>query len=163
MQTRREFLIETMGIGAAAIFSTGVGYTPNDDRQIILVCDKPNKNRRIYPKHIVEKAVKSFCGQDILGHSEIQGDGKVHFSSISHRVTNLKFVDVEGYPTLVGNIEFLDTPKGKIAKQMFDEGYKLAFRPTGIGSIRMNEDQNFVIQDSYKMICIDMMPADVAS
>lgn len=104
----------------------------------ILECDKPNKNGRIYPKELFEKGVND--SKTVYGKiGMVEGDGVIDLSKISHKVD---FIQLEG-DILVGELTILDTPEGKILKDMNSmNGVDISnnFRPAGMGNIRRVEE-----------------------
>ena len=98
--------------------------------------DKKNRNGRIYPKPIMEKAVNKYVKEQVskkravgeLNHPE----GKtVNLDKVSHLITDLKF---EGN-NVVGKAQILPTPMGEIVKGLLDGGVQLGVSTRGMGSL----------------------------
>ena len=85
--------------------------------------DKKNRNWRIYPKPIMEKAVNTYVENQVskkravgeLNHPE---GPTVNLDKVSHLITDLKF---EGND-VVGKAQILDTPMGQIVKGLLEGG-----------------------------------------
>lgn len=129
-----------------------------------LVIDTPNKNGRIYPREKVEKALIDY--QKLIEEKKALGvmgyDGDQHYagvdlSKVSHIVKSAK---LEGVNLMV-EIETLTTPRGLTAMALLNERTETplwVLRPRGLGSL----DANKMVCD-YKIISIDIIPADQAS
>ena len=85
-----------------------------------------NRNGRMYPFSIMEREVKRYTEQYVdkgralgeLGHP----DGpSVNLDRVSHKIVELRAEGTNFY----GKARILDTPMGKIAKSLLDEGVKL--------------------------------------
>lgn len=56
--------------------------------------------------------------------------------------------------TVVGTVEVLDTPSGKILQSLVESGVKLGISSRGVGSTRKQGDY-YVVQDDFQLICWD--------
>ena len=104
---------------------------------IFMQADIKNRNGRIYPVGTLAKEVKRYNEQFInkkrafgeLGHP----DGPtVNLERVSHMITSLK---PEG-KNFIGEAKIMDTPYGKIVKNLIDEGAQLGVSSRGMGSIQ---------------------------
>jgi hypothetical protein len=95
-----------------------------------------NRNGRMYPHHVLEKEVRRYNKEYVnqkrafgeLGHP----DGPtVNLERVSHMITSLK---PEG-KNFIGEAKVMDTPYGKIVKNLIDEGAQLGVSSRGMGSI----------------------------
>lgn len=124
-----------------------------------LVSEQPNKNRRVYPKSLLEREVTKFqqmiaesrassCGE--YGHPETPN---VNLDRLSHRILNLEW----NGNIVLGKAKILeDQPCGKMAAGLLKEGIKLGVSSRGVGSLKLIEGHNLV-QDDYKMSTIDIV------
>ena len=101
---------------------------------VFLQSELKNRNGRVYPFSILEKEVNRYNEEYIktsralgeLGHP----DGPtVNLDRVSHRITELR---AEGN-NFIGKAQILDTPMGKIAKNLLDEGVQLGVSSRGMG------------------------------
>jgi hypothetical protein len=99
--------------------------------------DIKNRNGRVYPVQTLAKEVNRYNEQFInkkrafgeLGHP----DGPtVNLERVSHMITSLK---PEG-KNFIGEAKIMDTPYGKIVKNLIDEGAQLGVSSRGMGSIQ---------------------------
>ena len=106
-------------------------------RGVFMQADIKNRNGRIYPVQTLAKEVDRYNEQFInkkrafgeLGHP----DGPtVNLERVSHMITSLK---PEG-KNFIGEAKIMDTPYGKIVKNLIDEGAQLGVSSRGMGSIQ---------------------------
>ena len=104
---------------------------------VFMQADIKNRNGRVYPVATLAKEVKRYNEQFInkkrafgeLGHP----DGPtVNLERVSQMITSLK---PEG-KNFVGEAKIMDTPYGKIVKNLIDEGAQLGVSSRGMGSIQ---------------------------
>ena len=103
---------------------------------VFMQADIKNRNGRVYPVDTLAKEVKRYTTEFInkkrafgeLGHP----DGPtVNLERVSHMITSLT---PEG-KNFVGEAKIMDTPYGKIVKNLIDEGAQLGVSSRGMGSI----------------------------
>ena len=122
---------------------------------VFLQADITNRNGRMYPMSIMEREVAKY-NENYVGTGRALGelghpDGpSINLDRASHLITSLKR---EGN-NFVGKARLLETPMGKIAKQLLDEGVKLGVSSRGLGSIRE--------QNGVKVVGEDFMLATAA-
>ena len=123
---------------------------------VFLQGDLKNRNGRMYPVNTLAKEVNRYNEAFVakgralgeLGHP----DGPtVNLDRVSHKITSLK---QEGN-NFVGKAQILNTPMGKIASSLLDEGVTLGVSSRGVGSLR--EDRN-----GCKVVGEDFMLATAA-
>lgn len=114
-----------------------------------------NRNGRMYPMTTLEREVQKYNENYVakgravgeLGHP----DGPtINLDRVSHLITSLQR---EGN-NFVGKARILDTPMGRVAKELLDEGVKLGVSSRGLGSIRE--------QNGIKVVSDDFMLATAA-
>ena len=117
-----------------------------------------NRNGRIYPLSILEKEVGRYNKEYIqknrafgeLGHP----DGPtVNLERVSHMITGLH-PDGNNF---IGEAKVMDTPYGKIVKNLIDEGAKLGVSSRGMGSLEPRRGVNFVKDDFYLATAADIV------
>jgi len=88
-----------------------------------------------------------------LGELDHPESSVVNLQNVSHNVLDAFF---EG-DDVVGKVEILDTPAGKILKELLKAGIKLGISSRGLGSVeQVNEDTVKVGQD-FELICWDFV------
>ena len=127
-------------------------------RGIFMQADVKNRNGRIYPYDILAKEVtkynKNFIKENRafgeLGHP----DGPtVNLERVSHMITDLH-PDGKDF---VGEAKIMDTPMGKIVKNLMDEGAKLGVSSRGMGSLDQKGGTNYVRDDFYLATAADIV------
>jgi hypothetical protein len=123
----------------------------------VFECDKPNRNKRIYPKHIIEQNVErlnnSIQNRSLLGELEPNPSSIIHFSKASHIVSKIHQEDNKFFV----EIETLNTPSGKMLQSLIENKVKFFISPRGIGSATIDAEGNYVIGDDYKIITFDIV------
>ena len=128
-------------------------------RGVFLQAELKNRNNRIYPMEILEKEVSRYNKEYVkknrafgeLGHP----DGPtVNLERVSHMITKL-------YPedkNFIGEAKIMDTPYGKIVKNLITEGAKLGVSSRGMGSLIPGpRGVNMVKDDFYLATAADIV------
>ena len=127
-------------------------------RGVFMQADIKNRNGRVYPVETLAKEVKRYTNEFInkkrafgeLGHP----DGPtVNLERVSHMITSLK---PEG-KNFIGEAKVMDTPYGKIVKNLIDEGAQLGVSSRGMGSIQQSQGRNVVGKDFYLATAADIV------
>ena len=119
--------------------------------------EQKNRNGRIYPKPIMEKAVNDYHNKQVskgravgeLNHPE---GPTVNLDKVSHKIEELKF---EGNDVM-GKATVLDTPMGQIVKGLLDGGVQLGVSTRGMGSL-MQQNGAMVVKDDFMLNAIDIV------
>jgi hypothetical protein len=126
---------------------------------IFLQSEIKNRNGRVYPFNVLNREVTRYNEQYVqtgralgeLGHP----DGPtVNLDRVSHRIVELRSEGSNFY----GKARILDTPMGKIAKSLLDEGVKLGVSSRGMGSLEERNGANYV-RDDFMLAT----PADIVA
>ena len=149
--TNVEFLTEATKKGGKNYFIEGVFMQSNTK----------NRNGRIYPQAILQKEAKRYTDEFIakkrafgeLGHP----DGPtVNLERVSHMIEELQEVD----QNFMGRAKILDTPYGKIVKNLIDEGARLGVSSRGMGSLKPSKDGVQEVQDDFQLASAADIGAD---
>ena len=117
-----------------------------------------NRNGRVYPMEILDKEASRYSKNFIeqkrafgeLGHP----DGPtINLERVSHMITALRKED-DNY---IGKAKIMDTPYGKIVKNLIDEGAKLCVSSRGIGSLEEKSGINYVKDDFQLATAADIV------
>ena len=128
---------------------------------IFMQSETKNRNGRVYPKVILQKEVKRYTDKFIntkrafgeLGHP----DGPtVNLERVSHMITEL----VEDGDNFLGRAKIMDTPYGKIVKNLIDEGAKLGVSSRGMGSLKPVQDGLQEVQNDFYLATAADIVAD---
>ena len=115
---------------------------------IFMQAEGKNRNGRIYPKAVLEKAVAKYTAEQVskgiavgeLNHPE---GPTVNLDKVSHRITELKW---DG-DNVMGKALILNTPMGQIVKGLMEGGVQLGVSSRGMGSLVRKGDVNMVGKD----------------
>ena len=127
-------------------------------RGIFMQSDVKNHNGRVYPQEVLAKEVakynKNFINENRafgeLGHP----DGPtVNLERVSHMITSL----TPDGKNFIGEAKIMDTPMGKIVKNLMDEGAKLGVSSRGMGSLEQKNGANYVRDDFYLATAADIV------
>jgi len=127
-------------------------------RGIFLQSDIKNRNGRIYENAVLSKEVNRYDKEFIqkgrafgeLGHP----DGPtVNLERVSHMIKSLT---PEG-KNFIGEAKIMDTPYGKIVKNLIDEGATLGVSSRGMGSLVQKGGANYVGKDFYLATAADIV------
>ena len=119
--------------------------------------EQKNRNGRIYPKPILEKAVNAYSEKQVskgsavgeLNHPE---GPTVNLDKVSHKIESLKF---EGN-NVMGKATVLETPMGMIVQGLLDGGVQLGVSTRGMGSL-MQQNNAMVVKDDFMLNAIDIV------
>jgi hypothetical protein len=125
---------------------------------VFMQAEIKNRNGRIYPMNVLESEInrynKKFINENRaygeLGHPE---GPTVNLDRVSHMVTSLK---KEGND-FIGEAKIMDTPMGKIVKNIMDEGGKLGVSSRGMGSLEQKNGANYVKKDFMLAAAADIV------
>tara|TARA_B100001250_G_scaffold283001_1_gene245187 strand:+ start:1064 stop:1708 length:645 start_codon:yes stop_codon:yes gene_type:complete len=145
--TKAEFILEEKE-GRKNYFIEGV----------FLQAELKNKNGRVYPFKTLQREVAKYDENFItkgralgeLGHPE---GPSINLDRVSHKIESLK----EDGNNFVGRAKILDTPNGKIAKSLLDEGVSLGVSSRGMGSLRKEDGANIVEDDFMLATAADIV------
>ncbi len=127
---------------------------------VFLQSNIKNRNGRVYPQEILMKEVKEYNKDFIkknrafgeLGHPE---GPTVNLERVSHMITSL---EPQG-DNFIGEAKIMDTPMGKIVKNLMDEGATLGVSSRGMGSLASRGGVNYVRSD-FKLATAGDIVAD---
>ena len=128
---------------------------------VFMQSETKNRNGRIYPKEVLVKESKRYTKEFIekkrafgeLGHP----DGPtVNLERVSHMITELVEVD----QNFMGRAKIMDTPYGKIVKNLIDEGARLGVSSRGMGSLKPGKDGIQEVQGDFYLATAADIVAD---
>lgn len=124
---------------------------------IFAQAETKNKNGRVYPKHIMEREISNYNKNYVkenralgeLGHPDTPS---INLDRVSHVIKEL-------YPSgndIIGKAKIMDTPCGKIARNLIDEGIKLGVSTRGVGSLKEHNGYQ-VVQEDFTLATVDIV------
>ena len=126
---------------------------------LVGICQKAgtkNGNGRVYRKETLERELqnyqKAISERRSLGELDHPDDSVINLRNASHLVTKMWW---QG-ENVMGKIEVLDTPSGKILKDLVKAGVKLGISSRGLGSVKEKNGET-IVEDDFQLICFDMV------
>jgi len=128
---------------------------------VFLQGDIKNRNGRMYPMETLSREVKRYNETFVkkgralgeLGHP----DGPtVNLDRVSHKITSL----VQEGSNFRGKAQILNTPMGKIASSLLDEGVCLGVSSRGVGSLKMTNEGHKIVGEDFMLATAADIVAD---
>ena len=141
------YVKENIGNGEKTYFIEGV----------FMQSDVKNRNGRVYPKNILGKECKRYITEYVekgraMGELNHPTGPTVNLDRVSHIIKELH----EDGSNMVGKAKVLDTPMGRIVKNLIDEGARLGVSTRGMGSLRSKNGYQEV-QEDFMLAAIDIV------
>jgi len=119
--------------------------------------DAKNRNGRIYPMAVMEKAVNKYVTDQVkqgraVGELNHPDGPTVNLDKVSHLIKDLQF---EG-KNVMGKALILDTPNGQIVKGLLEGGVKLGVSTRGMGSLEQRNGA-MVVKDDFILNTVDIV------
>jgi hypothetical protein len=124
---------------------------------IFAQAEKKNRNGRIYPMPVMEKALGKYNTDQVskgravgeLNHPE---GPTVNLDKVSHKINKLEFQGDD----IVGEATILDTPMGQIVKGLLDGNVQFGVSTRGMGSLSQRND-TMVVNSDYILNAVDIV------
>ena len=125
---------------------------------IFLQTEITNRNGRMYRYETMAREVNKYNEEFIrrgralgeLGHPE---GPTINLDRVSHKIVELQ---PEG-KNFIGKAKLLETPMGKIAKNLLEEGVQLGVSSRGLGSLKKEGNANVVADDFILSTAADIV------
>jgi hypothetical protein len=142
-----KYIKENIGNGEKTYFIEGV----------FMQSDTKNRNGRIYPKNILNKECTRYIKEYVekgraMGELNHPSGPTVNLDRVSHIIKEL----YENGTSIYGKAKVLDTPMGRIVKNLIDEGAQLGVSTRGMGSLRPKNGYQEV-QEDFMLAAIDIV------
>ena len=117
-----------------------------------------NRNGRVYPMQVLDEQVKKY-NENYVKQNRAYGElghpsgPTINLERVSHMITDL---NKEGN-NYIGEAKIMDTPYGKIVKNLMDEGAKLGVSSRGMGSLKQNGNSQVVQKDYHLATAADIV------
>ena len=124
---------------------------------VFMQAEQKNRNGRVYPKSVLMIEVKYYNDNFVngkrafgeLGHPE---GPTVNLERVSHIITDLH----ENGNDIIGKAKIMDTPMGKIVKNLLDEGAQLGVSSRGMGSLEEKNGEK-IVSDDFMLAAVDIV------
>jgi len=116
-----------------------------------------NQNKRIYPRHILEREVENYkkaiqegraCGE--LDHPD---SSVVSLKNISHAIRDVWW---DG-DNVLGKVEVLDTTAGNEARKLLKNGIRVGISSRAVGETHKTNEGYEEVDESLMLICFDLV------
>ena len=118
--------------------------------------DAENGNGRVYPEDILRREVQNYkkivSENRALGELDHPDSSVVELKNASHIVTEIEMRGKD----VIGKVKVLDTPAGRILKDLVRGGVKLGISSRGLGSVKASGGKNLV-QEDFQLIFFDFV------
>lgn len=123
----------------------------------IQTAGKKNGNGRVYPRKVLEKEITNY--QKIVRDNRATGeldhpdDSVINLKNVSHIIVECWWQGDD----VMGKIKVLDTPSGRILKDLINAGVKLGISSRGLGSVNEGLDGVSTVNEDFQLICFDIV------
>ena len=115
-----------------------------------------NQNGRVYPREILNREVKKYLelveDRRAMGELDHPDSSVINLSNVSHLVVEMGWKGDD----LVGVIEVVPTPSGKILEALLKAGVKVGISSRGLGTVQESSEGSEV-QDDFELLSFDMV------
>ncbi len=116
-----------------------------------------NGNGRVYPMNILRKQVEMYTKGPVstrtaTGELDHPESSIINLNNVSHIITKVWW---EGNDVM-GELELLNTPSGKIAQEIVLAGIPLGISSRGMGSVKQL-GETVEVQDDFELLCWDLV------
>jgi hypothetical protein len=118
-----------------------------------------NQNGRVYPKDILEREIEKYKGREIrenraYGELDHPESSVVELKNTSHIIREVWWNGDD----VVGQVEILNTPAGKILQELVKAGCTVGISSRGMGSVKqIKEDGTVAVENDFELICWDFV------
>jgi hypothetical protein len=123
---------------------------------IMQMTETQNGNGRVYQHKTMMREVKNYQKlvkeNRALGELDHPDDSVINLRNASHMVTGIWMED----KNVMGKIKVLDTPSGKILKELVNGGVTVGVSSRGMGSVTETNGST-IVEDDFQLICFDMV------
>ena len=125
---------------------------------VFIQSEKPNRNKRIYRKNVLQPAVDKYITEQVntgraVGELNHPDGPTVNLDKVSHRITELKWNGND----VVGKALILNTPMGKIVQGLLDGGVRLGVSTRGMGSLEQGRDGIMEVKNDFHLATVDIV------
>lgn len=121
--------------------------------------NEKNQNGRVYPESILKREVLKYKGREIkenraYGELDHPESSVVELKNTSHIIRDIWWDGTD----VVGKVEILNTPAGRILKELVEAGCTVGISSRGMGSVRqIKEDGTVAVEGDFDLICWDFV------
>jgi hypothetical protein len=142
-----QYLTESAADGKKTFFIEG----------IFMQAEIENRNKRIYPRPILESAVGTYVTEQVakgraVGELNHPQGPSINLDKVSHKITELRWDNNDVY----GKAQILNTPMGQIVEGLIDGGVQLGVSSRGMGGVSEKKGKTYV-QEGFILSAVDIV------
>jgi hypothetical protein len=122
----------------------------------IQTADMKNGNGRRYPEKVLRREMENYMkvvrDNRATGELDHPDDSVINLKNVSHMITDCWWKGKD----VMGKIKVLDTPSGRILKDLVNAGVKIGISSRGLGSVREQMGES-IVEDDFQLICFDIV------
>jgi hypothetical protein len=128
------------------------------NKGIFMQSDIKNQNGRVYPFSILQNEVKNYNNKFVkesraLGELGHPSGPTINLDRVSHIITEL----YEDGKNFIGKAKIMNTPNGKIVKNLIESGVRLGVSSRGLGSVKSNKSGVNEVQKDFVLSTVDIV------
>ena len=152
-------LVEYMPFTFRKVLNEGKGGGPLIVEGVIQRAGAKNQNGRVYPKDILSREIENYKEGPIaqnraygeLDHPDSQ---VINLGNTCHVIRDVWWDGDD----VIGRIEILDTPSGRILQTLFNRGLTVGISSRGLGSVKeIHESGAVEVQKDFELLCFDFV------
>ena len=125
---------------------------------VFMQSDVKNQNGRVYPFSVLHREVKNYNKKYVKKSRELGELGHpmgptINLDRVSHLITEL----YEDGKNFIGKAKIMDTPNGKIVKNLLESGVRLGVSSRGLGTVKANRQGVNEVQKDFVLSTIDVV------
>ena len=118
--------------------------------------DVKNGNGRKYPFKVLKREMDNYKSvikdNRSVGELDHPDDSVVNLKNVSHMITEVWWKGKD----VMGKIKVLNTPSGRILKDIVNAGVKIGISSRGLGSVKESMGDT-IVEDDFQLICFDIV------
>jgi hypothetical protein len=119
--------------------------------------ERINGNHRNYPKPVLEREIETYINESVkgnraLGELDHPESSVINLNNVCHLIKNIWWKGNEVW----GDLELLDTPAGRIAKELVKKRIPVGISSRGMGSVQQI-GETVEVQNDYSLLCFDLV------
>ncbi len=125
---------------------------------VFMQSDVKNQNGRVYPFGVLQREVKNYNNKFVkegraLGELGHPMGPTINLDRVSHLITEL----YEDGKNFIGKAKIMDTPNGKIVKNLLESGVRLGVSSRGLGTVKANKSGVNEVQKDFTLSTVDIV------
>jgi hypothetical protein len=125
---------------------------------VFMQSDVKNQNGRVYPFGVLQREVKNYNNKFVkegraLGELGHPMGPTINLDRVSHLITEL----YEDGKDFIGKAKIMDTPNGKIVKNLLESGVRLGVSSRGLGTVKANKSGVNEVQKDFTLSTVDIV------